>query len=101
LQNILVKNNLMVGYKFDKNSSVYLRAENDGYRQTAINPIDWRAYFDTIKFDYIGSYNSNIKYGAEVILFLVRSSSGLKLISSRSSSSSANTTRKAANSPPN
>jgi len=66
LQNILVKNNVLVGYKFDDKASAFLRLENEGYRQTA-NPREWNAYFDSVKLDFIWKHDARIKLGGEAI----------------------------------
>jgi len=54
--NVIAKNNLLVGYKIDDKSTVFFRAENDGYRKGSFDLCDWRAYFDTIKLDFVSSY---------------------------------------------
>ena len=63
--NVLVKNNLFLGYQVDENSSLFLRMENDGYRSSAFNGGDWKNYFDHVKVDWVSKYQG-VKYGVEV-----------------------------------
>jgi hypothetical protein len=71
-QQLLSKNNLFLGYKVDDKTSVFLRAETDDFRKSPIAWNNWKSYFDTIKLDVVSSYQSNIKYGFEVIYYQYR-----------------------------
>jgi hypothetical protein len=71
LNHVLVKNNIMVGYRYDNNTSIFLRLLNNGYRKTGFNWSDGAGYFDHIKLDFISSQN-DWKYGLEVIPSLLR-----------------------------
>lgn len=70
---VLVKNNLLFGYKHDDNTSAYLRLLNNGFRKTGFNWGDLSGYFDTLKLDVITSANG-WKYGLEVLFILFRQS---------------------------
>jgi hypothetical protein len=65
---VLVKNNLLFGYKHDGDTSAYLRLLNDQYRKTGFNWADASGYFDSFKLDLISSFK-NWKYGIEVTPF--------------------------------
>lgn len=68
---ILVKNNLLFGYKVDSNTTTYLRLENNGYRKVGFNWGDFSGYFDSVKFDVISSFKG-WKWGLEVKMILFR-----------------------------
>lgn len=83
---VLAKNNIFLGYKIDDNSSVSLRAENEGYRK---DPLDLKKIasqplylFDHIKLDYIRKVD-DIKVGVEVLIIILRGSLGLMATFSR------------------
>lgn len=65
--NVLVKNNIFVGYQIDNNRSAYVRLENDGYRSSGFDWGYFKGYFDHVKLDYAANHK-NIKYGVEAIL---------------------------------
>lgn len=65
LNHVLVKNNILFGYRHDANTSFFLRFLNNGYRKTGFNWSDATGYFDNIKLDLI-SAASDWKYGVEV-----------------------------------
>lgn len=69
--NILVKNNLLLGYKIDDKSTAYLRLENNGFRSTKFDWSNWQGYFDSVKLDFVSSYK-DIKYGFQVLFLLFR-----------------------------
>jgi hypothetical protein len=64
---VLVKNNLLFGYKVDSKTSTFLRLVNNGYRKTGFNWGDLSGYFDSLKLDVVSSFQ-DWKYGAEVRL---------------------------------
>lgn len=66
-RNLISKNSILLGYKVDDKTSVYLRAEN-GFRKSPIALSDWKNYFDHFKFDAISSIDSETKVGLEVQL---------------------------------
>lgn len=65
LNHVLVKNNLLFGYKVNDSTNTYLRLINNGYRKTGFNWTDAKGYFDSIKLDLITSVN-DWKVGLEV-----------------------------------
>ena len=65
LNHVLVKNSILLGYKHDANTSLFLRFLNNGYRKTGFNWSDGSGYFDNIKLDFVSSLN-DLKYGLEV-----------------------------------
>ena len=66
--NILVKNNVLLGYQVNPTSNAYVRLENRGFRKDAFNWADLARYFDTARIDFISTHNLNVKYGVEVHL---------------------------------
>jgi hypothetical protein len=68
---VLVKNNILLGYRLDANSSAYLRLLNNGYRKTGFNWGDLSGYFDHIKLDFVSTYR-DWKYGLEVAFEIFR-----------------------------
>lgn len=71
--NVLVKNNLLVGYKLDDNTNAFLRLENNGFRKGGFNWADASGYFDHVKLDVVSSFRG-WKWGVEVIIPLCRPS---------------------------
>lgn len=68
---VLLKNNLLFGYKVNDTTNASLRVENNGYRKD----FDWanfRGYFDNVRADVVSKYKDNIEYGLEVLVGLVR-----------------------------
>ena len=63
--NVLVKNNIFLGYQIDDKSSAYLRFENDGYRSSGFDWKYWQGYFDSVKVDFVSSHK-DFKYGIQV-----------------------------------
>ena len=68
---VLVKNNILLGYKIDDKTNTYLRLENNGYRKTGFNWGDFGGYFDHLKLDVVSSFNG-WKWGLEVFHKLFR-----------------------------
>jgi hypothetical protein len=62
---VLVKNNLLFGYKVNDDTTSFLRAENNGYRKTGFNWGDASGYFDVLKLDVVSSFKG-WKWGFEV-----------------------------------
>ena len=62
----LIKNNVFVGYQFDRKTSAFVRCENNGYRKNPEDLTSWMNIFDSIYFDLISSYRDPLKYGIEV-----------------------------------
>ena len=62
----LMKNNVFVGYQFDRKTSAFVRCENNGYRKKPEDLASWRDIFDSVYFDLISSYRDPLKYGIEV-----------------------------------
>lgn len=73
--NILVKNNFLFGYKINDTTNAYLRVENQGYRKDAFSWSNFKGYFDNLKVDVTSKYQSNIEYGLEVLILILRVSS--------------------------
>jgi len=73
--NILVKNNFLFGYKVNDTTNAYLRVENQGYRKDAFSWSNFKGYFDNLKVDVTSKYQSNIEYGLEVLILILRVSS--------------------------
>lgn len=71
-QNVLVKNNLLFGYKVNDTVNGSLRLENKGFRKDNFDWANAKGYFDQAKVDVVGKYQNNIEYGLEVLFFLVR-----------------------------
>lgn len=63
--NVLVKNNILLGYEINESSSAFLRLENDGYRSTGFDWGYWPGYFDHIKVSFV-SRQKDIKCGLQV-----------------------------------
>lgn len=68
---VLVKNNLLFGYKVDDNTSAFFRLSNNGYRKTGFNWGDLSGYFDNLNLDVVTSFK-DWKYGVQVSNFLYR-----------------------------
>lgn len=64
--NVLVKNNILLGYKIDDSTNTFLRLENNGYRKTGFNWGDLSGYFDVLKLDVVSSVNG-WKWGLQVL----------------------------------
>lgn len=71
-KNLLVKNNLLFGYKVNDTANASLRIQNNGYRKDAFDWKNFKGYFDTIKVDFTNKHQSNLTYGFEVIMILFR-----------------------------
>jgi hypothetical protein len=68
-QNIISKNSLLFGYKVDDKTSVFLRADSEGFRKNAIGWKDCQSYFDNVKLDVFSNHNTSFKYGLEVVFY--------------------------------
>lgn len=62
---ILLKNNLLFGYRVNDNSDLFLRLENRNFRKDNFSWTNWAGYVDLARLDYVSKYN-DIKYGFEV-----------------------------------
>ena len=60
-KNVLQKNNLLFAYTHNDQHSVYLRAENDGYRRANPKMNDPASMFDNIIVDYVNNIDSKSK----------------------------------------
>lgn len=70
-QRILLKNNLLFGYKVNDTTNASLRVQNNGYRKN-FEWTNFKGYFDSTKFDVVAKYKDNIEYGVEVLVALFR-----------------------------
>ena len=68
---VIQKNNLLVKYKHDDKTEVFLKAECDNYRSKNADPANWRAYFDTVTFDLVRKVNDTTRVGLDVRYFLI------------------------------
>jgi hypothetical protein len=91
-QNVISKNSLLLGYKVDDKTSVFLRADSEGFRKNPIGWTDCQAYFDNLKLDVVSNQSNNLKFGLEVSYSLYRVSSAFVIRSSARPSSSPSTT---------
>lgn len=70
---ILLKNNLLFGYKINDDYQTFVRLENNGFRKEALDWQNWKGYFDQARVDLVSSIkDKNIKYGIEVLIPLLR-----------------------------
>jgi hypothetical protein len=81
-----------LGYKVDDKTSVFLRADSEGFRKNPIGWSDFQSYFDNLKLDVVTSQNNNLKFGLEVSYPLFRASSASATRSSARPSSWPSTT---------
>jgi hypothetical protein len=58
--NVLVKNNLLFGYKINDTTNASLRVENNGYRKDNFDWANWKGYFDNIRVDAVSKYRDNV-----------------------------------------
>lgn len=65
---VLQKNNLLLGYKADSNTNLFLRAENAGFRKENVDSSKFDKYFDSITADVVRKIDDKTKAGFEVIL---------------------------------
>ncbi len=61
--NVLVKNNLMFGYKLNNAGDISLRIENKGYRKDSFVWSDFAHYFDQAKLDFVTNSQKGVRYG--------------------------------------
>jgi hypothetical protein len=69
--NVLIKNNILLGFNIDDNTNTYLRLENNGYRKVGFNWGEFSGYFDHLKLDAVSTYRG-WKWGFEVAFELFR-----------------------------
>lgn len=70
---VLVKNNLLFGYKIDDNTSTFIRLDSGDYRKAGFNWGDFSGYFNSLKLDAVSTFRG-WKWGFEVLFELFRPS---------------------------
>ena len=69
---VVQKNNILIGHAPNKNHEVFLRLENDGYRNTNPQIADVKTLWDTVTANYVGKLDRFTKVGIEVLCLIYK-----------------------------
>lgn len=67
---VLQKNNVLISNTINKNHEVFLRLENEGFRNANPQISDVKTIWDTITLNWVGRFDSTTRAGLEVLLLL-------------------------------
>ncbi len=69
---VVQKNDILLGHVFNNSHETFLRLANDGFRHANPSIADFRSLWDTLTADYVGRIDQTTKVGLQVIYFLFR-----------------------------
>lgn len=67
---VIQKNNILLGYGFKNKNEAFLRFENEGYRSANPKIANIASLWDTVTANFVAKIDSTTKVGVEVINFL-------------------------------
>jgi hypothetical protein len=64
---VVQKNNVLLSHVFQNKHEMFLRLENEGFRNSNPNLTDLKSLWDTVTANYVGRLDQTTKVGVEVI----------------------------------